>query len=502
MTPSSIPALETIEHVHFLGIGGVGVSGIARIFLARGITVTGTDAKDLPVMEALRNDGATIFVGYAAENIQRAVKATGKPIDVIVASSVAGPDNPERQAAETMNIPVFHRSQALAAAMQDKSVLTVAGTHGKTTTSSMAAVVFEHAGYQPSFAVGAAIANLGTNAEHGTGEWFIAEADESDGTLLNYSPNISIVTNIEADHLDYYGSEAAVHQIFSDYAQQIQPNGALIVCADDAGSAALGQRYKDSPQNQRDNVTVYTYGLAAGMSPEQLLNTHERSLDLAITDIQPDTRGSGQQVTYRFPDGSYQTVSLATPGAHNALNAAGVLLAAVVAGLPTEDAARGLESFTGSARRFEFHGNVADIRVYDDYAHHPTEVQAAITAAKSMAAGNKVHVIFQPHLYSRTRDFAAEFSSVLSQASTLRVLEIFPAREAPIAGVTAELITSALDPALRARYPHASAIASADQAVNSVVQGATPGDIILTLGAGDVNQLVDKILSGLQAHHE
>src|SRR5699024_9170264 len=229
MTTPVIPALTDIKHAHFLGIGGVGVSGIARIFAARGITVTGTDAKDLPVMQQLRDQGATLYVGYAADNIAQAQADTGQPIDVIVASTVAGPDNPERQAAEAAGIPVYHRSQGLAAAMQGKKVLTIAGTHGKTTTSSMAAVMFAAAGYDPSYAVGAAIANLGTNADHGAGQWFIAEADESDGSLLNYRPDISIVTNIEADHLDYYGTEAAVHQVFTDFANLIHPDGALIV---------------------------------------------------------------------------------------------------------------------------------------------------------------------------------------------------------------------------------------------------------------------------------
>lgn len=495
MTDQTAPALQDLSHVHFLGIGGVGVSGIARIMAARGITVTGSDAKDLPVMAALRERGATLYVGYAAENIDRAVQDTGQAIDVIIASTVAGPENPERAAAEAAGIPVYHRSIGLAAAMQGKKVLTVAGTHGKTTTSSMAAVTFAHAGCDPSFAVGANIANLGSNAEHGTGEWFIAEADESDGSLLNYTPDISIITNIEADHLDYYGTEAAVHQVFNDFAAQIRPGGALIVCADDSGAAALGQRFKDASE---PGPSVYTYGLVTSMNPsEYSTTTHDQQLDLAIIDIQPDETQTGQHVTYRFADGTYQQVHLATPGTHNALNAASVLLAAVVAGIPAQHAAAGLSAFTGSARRFEHHGTVNDIRVYDDYAHHPTEVDAAISAANSMAAGNKVHVIFQPHLYSRTRDFASEFAVALSQAASLRVLDIYQAREKPIEGVTAQLITSQLTGELTARYPHAKQIATPKQAVQSVIQAATPGDIVLTLGAGDVNHLIKHVLTGL-----
>lgn len=497
MTHTDVPNLQNITHAHFLGIGGVGVSGIARIMAARGITVTGTDAKDLPVLDQLRQRGAHVYIGYTTENISRAQQDTGKAIDLVIASTVAGPDNPERQAAEAAGIPIYHRSQGLAATMDGKKVFTVAGTHGKTTTSSMAAVTFAHAGYEPSFAVGAGIGNLGTNADHGAGEWFIAEADESDGSLLNYRPDISIITNIEADHLDYYGTEAAVHQVFTDFADNINADGALIICADDAGAAALGQRHRDAATRETPRARVYTYGLATSMNPVDSTHTHAQNLDLAVTDIQPDPSGTGQQVTYQFADGNHQVVSLATPGTHNALNAAGVLLAAVVAGIPAEAAAAGLAAFTGSARRFEYHGTINEIRVYDDYAHHPTEVNAAITAANSMAAGNKVHAIFQPHLYSRTQDFAAGFAEALSKASTCRILDIYRARETPIDGVSAELITSQLSDELTARYPHATQVATAEQAVMSVVQAATPGDIILTLGAGDVNQLVDKILTGL-----
>lgn len=498
MTNTAIPSLSDIRHAHFLGVGGVGVSGIARIFAARGITVTGTDAKELPVMEDLRQHGATIYTGYEAENIDRAQTAADSTIDIVVASTVAGPDNPERQAAEAAGIPIYHRSQGLAAAMDGKKVLTVAGTHGKTTTSSMAAVTFAHAGAQPSYAVGAAIANLGTNADHGPGAWFIAEADESDGSLLNYHPDISIVTNVEADHLDYYGTEAALHQVFTDFATQIQPDGALVICADDPGAAALAQRHRDAETTHTPRAQVYTYGLAASMNPQESTTTHDRALDLSIIDIQPNVTGTGQQVTYQFRDGSYQTVALSTPGTHNALNAAGVLLASVLAGIPAAAAAEGLAAFTGSARRFEHHGTVNEVRVFDDYAHHPTEVQAAVTAANTMAVGGKVHVIFQPHLYSRTQNFAAEFASALSLASTVRVLDIYGARETPIDGVTAELITSQLAKELTSRYPQATQIATGEGAVASVVQAATPGDIVLTLGAGDVNQLVEEVLTGLE----
>ncbi|MGO1182175.1 MAG: UDP-N-acetylmuramate--L-alanine ligase [Micrococcaceae bacterium] len=468
--------LGDLHHVHLLGIGGVGVSGIARIMAAQGVTVSGTDAKDLPILAQLSELGVTTAVGYDAANLDRAEAATGTTIDAVIASSIAGPGNPEHDAAVQRGIPVVHRSQGLAHTMAGHRVLAVAGTHGKTTTSSMAAMAFTHAEADPTFAVGAAVAGLGVNAAAGAGDWFIAEADESDGTLLNYRPEISIITNVEPDHLDHYGSAEAVHQVFRDFSALT--TGTVILCADDAGAAALAAQLRDPDD---DTVTTAARVLTYGES---------ESADLRLLATQ--LRDAGQELTLHYREQTY-TLVLRVPGVHNGLNAMAVLLAGLTAGLETEALIAGLERFQGTARRFETHGTVNDIRVIDDYAHHPTEVRAAIRAAKTVAAGARVHVIFQPHLFSRTRDFADGFAAALSEADTARVLEIYPARETPIPGVTADIISAQLP----ATYPLGREVATPDAAVASVRTVAAAGDIILTMGAGDVNQLAPRLLESL-----
>ena len=478
MAEGSISAsdLGELRHVHLLGIGGVGVSGIARIMAAQGLTVSGTDAKDLPILAELSALGVTTAVGYDAKNLARAEAATNTTIDAVIASSIAGAGNPEYDAAVNRGIPVFHRSQGLAHTMSGHRVLAVAGTHGKTTTSSMAAMAFTHADADPTFAVGAAVAGLGVNAASGSGDWFIAEADESDGTLLNYRPEISIITNVEPDHLDHYGSPEAVHQVFRDFAALT--TGTVILCADDDGAAELAAQLRDTDTTAvQTGAQVLTYGQSDGA-------------DLQLITLQP--RVAGQELTVRYREQSY-TVVLQVPGLHNALNALAVLLAALAAGLDAAAIIAGLERFRGTARRFEAHGEVNGIRVIDDYAHHPTEVRAAIRAAQSVAAGARVHVIFQPHLFSRTRDFADGFAEALSEADTARVLEIYPARETPLAGITSRIISEKLPES----YPLGRDVATPDAAIASVRTVAAPGDIILTMGAGDVNQLAPRIVDAL-----
>lgn len=480
------PALTALGRVHFLGLGGVGVSGVARIMQQQGVPVSGTDAKDLPVMRELESAGATVFVGYDAANLDRVADAArGTGIDTVVASSIAGPGNPEYDAAVERGIPVLHRSQGLAAAMAGHRVLAVAGTHGKTTTSSMAAMAFTHTGADPTFAVGAAVAGLGTNARAGAGEWFIAEADESDGTLLNYRPQVAIVTNVEADHLDFYGTADAVVQVFRDFAMLLPPEGVLVACADDPGARALAEWVRAEAAAGRPAPRVATYGSDA-----------RRGDDLVLEDSVPGTAagGTGQTVSYRWAGGRTTAVRLAVPGRHNALNAGAVLLAAHHAGLGAQETARGLEAFRGTARRFEFRGEHGGVRVFDDYAHHPTEVAAAIAAARSVAGEHRVHVLFQPHLFSRTRDFAEGFAAALSAADGVRVLPVYPAREEPLEGVDSSLITRRLTAGL----PGADVVApDAQTAVAGLVSAARDGDVILTMGAGDVTAQGEHILAAL-----
>ncbi|NUT71829.1 UDP-N-acetylmuramate--L-alanine ligase [Pseudarthrobacter sp. C4D7] len=458
MSAHTIPSLESLGKVHFIGIGGVGMSAVARIMVARGVPVSGSDAKDLPVMADLAAAGARIAVGYAAGNLGDA--------QTVVAGSAIRDDNPELAAARQAGLPVLHRSQALAATMGGDTVVTVAGTHGKSTTTSMVTVLLQAAGLDPSFAVGANIPALGVNAAHGTSGIFVAEADESDGSFLNYRPRIAVVTNVEPDHLDYYGTAEAVYESFDRFTALLPADGLLVACADDAGALALAERTRS-----RGNTRVVLYGTSA-------------AADVRLHDDGPGhvavSAGSA-----RF------SLSLQVPGRHNALNAAAAFAVALELGVDPEAAAAGLAHFAGASRRFELKGSVRGVRVYDDYAHHPTEVRAALTAARSVAGGHKVHVLFQPHLFSRTREFAAEFAGALNLADTALVLDIYPAREDPIPGVTSQLIADHLTGSGRLVNP--------DDAAETLAKAAADGDVVLTVGAGDVTAFGPRIVEALRA---
>lgn len=452
---NNIAPIESLGRVHFIGIGGVGMSAVARIMVSRGVPVSGTDVKDLPVMRDLSSAGARIAVGYDAGNLGDA--------QTVVAGSAIRADNPELVAARAAGLPVLHRSEALAATMAGHRVVTVAGTHGKSTTTSMVAVLLKEAGLDPSFAIGANVPALGVNAAHGGSDIFVAEADESDGSFLNYRPLIAVVTNVEADHLDHYGTPEAVFASFDAFAALLPANGVLLACADDAGARALAERTASS-----GTTRVLTYGTAAD------------------ADVQLHDGGPGA-VSVAF-GGDVHRLELQVPGRHNALNAAAAFAVAVELGVEPGAAAAALGHFTGASRRFELKGQGRGVRVYDDYAHHPTEVRAALSAARSVAAGNKVHVLFQPHLFSRTREFAQEFADALDLADTALVLDIYPAREDPIPGVTSTLITDHL---VNGR------LVSADEAVDAVVAVASEGDVVLTVGAGDVTAYGPVIVAAL-----
>lgn len=450
--------LESLGRVHFIGIGGVGMSAVARIMVARGVPVTGSDAKDLPVMADLAAAGAGIHVGYAAGNLGSA--------QAVVAGSAIRADNPELKAAHEAGLPVLHRSEALAAAMAGDRVVAVAGTHGKSTTTSMITVLLQGAGLDPTFAIGANVPALGVNAASGTSDIFVAEADESDGSFLNYRPHIAVVTNVEPDHLDYYGTAEAVYESFDRFTELLPADGVLVACADDAGARALAER-----TSARGNTRVVTYGTAA----DSELRLHD---------------GGPGDVWVSTPAGRF-ALELQVPGRHNALNAAAAFAVALELGVAPDVASGALAHFSGASRRFEFKGEGRGVRVYDDYAHHPTEVRAALAAARSVAGNHKVHVLFQPHLFSRTREFAAEFAEALNAADTALVLAIYPAREDPIPGVSSELITDRLSATGR--------LVAAEDAVRAIVGDAAPGDIVLTAGAGDVTAYGPLIVEALLA---
>ena len=450
-------SLQSLGKVHFIGIGGVGMSAVARIMAARGVPVSGSDAKDLPVMADLAAAGARIAVGYRAANLQDA--------QTVVAGSAIRADNPELAAARQAGLPVLHRSEALAATMGDDVVVTVAGTHGKSTTTSMVTVLLQGAGLDPSFAIGANVPALGVNAAHGSSRIFVAEADESDGSFLNYRPRIAVVTNVEPDHLDHYGTAEAVYESFDRFTALLPADGVLVACADDAGARALAERTRE-----RGNTRVVLYGTTA-------------DADLVLHDDGPG------QVAVSSASGRYG-LSLQVPGRHNALNAAAAFAVAVELGVRPEAAASALADFSGAARRFELKGEARGVRVFDDYAHHPTEVRAALTAARSVAGGNRVHVLFQPHLFSRTREFSRDFAEALNLADTALVLEIYPAREDPIPGVTSQLIADHLGPGGR--------LVSGAEAVAALAEAASEGDIVLTVGAGDVTAYGPLIVEALR----
>jgi UDP-N-acetylmuramate--alanine ligase len=457
MNHATVPSLESLGRVHFVGIGGVGMSAVARIMVARGVPVSGSDAKDLPVMADLATAGARIAVGYASANLGDA--------QTVVAGSAIRPDNPEIVAAREAGLPVLHRSEALAATMGGDTVVTVAGTHGKSTTTSMVTVLLQGAGLDPSFAIGANVPALGVNAAHGSSGIFVAEADESDGSFLNYRPRIAVVTNVEPDHLDHYGTAEAVYESFDRFTALLPADGVLVACADDAGALALAERTRT-----RGNTRVVLYGTSEGA-------------DLVLHD------GGPGDVAVSTASGRF-ALALQVPGRHNALNAAAAFAVALELGVDPAAAAAALAHFSGASRRFELKGEARGIRVFDDYAHHPTEVRAALAAARSVAGTHKVHVLFQPHLFSRTREFAQEFAEALNLADTALVLDIYPAREDPIPGVTSQLIADHLD--------HGGRLVAARDAVAALTAAAEPGDIVLTAGAGDVTAYGPQIVEALR----
>lgn len=457
MTLPKIQSQESLGRVHFIGIGGVGMSAVARIMVARGFPVSGSDAKHLPVMAELAAAGTRIAVGYAADNLGDA--------QTVVAGSAIRADNPELVAARAAGLPVLHRSEALAATMAEDLVITVAGTHGKSTTTSMLTVLLQGAGMDPSFAIGANVPALGVNAAHGSSKVFVAEADESDGSFLNYRPRIAVVTNVEPDHLDHYGTAEALYESFDRFTALLPSDGVLVACADDAGARALAERTLE-----RGNTRVVLYGTS-------------EDAQLKLSDGGPGAVWLSTAVG-RF------ALDLQVPGRHNALNAAAAFAAALELGIEPGVAAGALANFSGASRRFELKGVGRGVRVYDDYAHHPTEVRAALSAARSIAGPHKVHVLFQPHLFSRTREFAREFAEALNAADTALVLDIYPAREDPIPGVSNRLIEEHLGPGGRL-------IEGGEPAIAAVIAAARAGDVVLTAGAGDVTAYGPLILEAL-----
>lgn len=464
-TAEIVPATE-LGAVHFIGIGGSGMSGIARIMVMNGSTVSGSDAKESAVVDVLRALGARVEIGHAADNLGEA--------DTLVISSAIRKDNPELVEAERRGLRILHRSGALAALMADKRAVAVAGTHGKTTTTSMTTVALQACGLDPSFVIGGVLSTTGTNAHSGTGDVFVAEADESDGSFLLYDPAIGILTNVEAEHLDYYGTPEKVQEAFVEFCAGIGARGgAVIACADDPGSRGV------AAQARQQGTSVIFYGTSEASD----IRLRELRSGL-ISEFVLDVPGREEPLA----------VSLRQPGTHNALNATAAIAVAHSLGADVDKAASGLGNYGGTRRRFEERGIAAGVRVIDDYAHHPTELRAVLSAARGVVTDEgRVWAIFQPHLYSRTMEFRAEFGEALGLADEVVVLDVFPAREDPVPGVTGALIAD--------RVPHENVtfFESFSEAVPFVASRVRPGDLVLTLGAGDVTILGPELLTALEA---
>ena len=459
--PDELLPADALGHVHFVGIGGAGLSGIARIMLARGMTVSGSDAKESRAVEALRALGATCYVGHAADHVTGA--------DTLVVSTAVREDNPEVVEAQRLGLRMLPRSAALEAVMQGHQVVAVAGTHGKTTTTSLLTVALQHCGADPSFAIGGDLNESGSNAHDGSGRIFVAEADESDGAFLVYSPYGALVTNVEADHLDNYGTEEAYRAAFTTFLGRIDPAGFLVACVDDPGAADLAEQAR-----------------ARGLST--LGVGESEAADLRAVGLR--FAGSTSQFTVVDRGRPLGEVSLQIPGRHYVLDALAALACGLRLGFPFADLARGLSAFSGTRRRMELKGQVGGVRVYDSYAHHPNEIVGDLQAARSLAGEGRVVVAFQPHMVSRTRIFGHDMGVALGAADDVVVMDIYVAREDPEPGVTGALVADAvpLDP------DHVVFERSWSAVAGHLVERARPGDVVLTLGAGDVTLLGPEVL--------
>jgi UDP-N-acetylmuramate--alanine ligase len=447
-----VPSLEGIERIHLIGIGGAGMRGIARILLARGVAVTGSDLKSFPGEEELRRSGATIFSGHDAGQLGDA--------DVVVVSSAVPPSNPELAAARTRSVPVLARAQVLAALSSGMRTFGIAGTHGKTTTTSMLAVVLERAALDPTFVIGGDLNESGSGARAGGGAFFVAETDESDGSFLLLHPEVGIVTNVEEDHLDFYRDGEEIRSAFAQFAGQCER---LIVCGDDPGV-----REVLASTGREDAIT---YGVDEGNAAT----------------LGPD----GDGAVLHLPDGEAVRLDLQVPGLHNLRNAAAVVLAATLAGVDAAAASASLRAFSGVRRRFELRGEAGGATFVDDYAHHPTEIAATLRAASGRSA-ERVLAVFQPHRYTRTRALWRALGESLGEADLVVVTDVYDAGEQPIPGISGKLLIDALAearPSMRMAY-----LPRRGDVLRFLEREVRPGDLVLTLGAGDITMVSEEIL--------
>jgi UDP-N-acetylmuramate--alanine ligase len=469
--PGVIPAAVELGRVHVVGIGGAGLSAIARIMRQQGVPVTGSDDHDTPFLPAVRELGIPVHASYAAAHVGDA--------DTLVVTTAAHDDNPEVLEGRARGLRILPRSAGLKATMAGHEVVAVAGTHGKTTATSMLTMALRAAGADPTYAIGGVLAATGRNADAGSGSLFVAEADESDGAFLVYGPRAALVTNVDADHLDVWGTEAAYHAAFADFVGTIDHDGVLVVCADDPGAAALADVARAR------GLDVVTVGTGDGTGDGTGGGTHWR-----ITDLR--SAGAASSFVLRSHVGAVP-VRLGVPGRHYVLDAAGALALAMRLVDEPERLAQGLGEFTGTGRRMERKGEAGGVAVYDSYAHHPAEIAGDLEAARAVAGGGRVVVAFQPHLVSRTRLLGTAMGRALGAADEVVVLDVYAAREEPDPDVTGRLVADAVPlPAERVHYvPHLEEVAA------ELVRLARPGDLVLTLGAGSVTSVGPDVVAQL-----
>jgi len=463
--PDEILPADELGRVHFVGIGGAALSGIARIMARQGVTVTGSDDHDTPFLPSLREIGVPCHLSYDASHVGDA--------DTIVVTTAAREDNPEVLEARTRGLRILPRSAGLKSVMAGRRVLAVAGTHGKTTTTSLLTMAVRACGADPTYAIGGVLAATGRNADAGHGDLFVAEADESDGAFLVYHPYAALVTNVDADHLDVWGSEEAYRAAFTEFVGTVDPEGFLVLCTDDPGAAALV-----GPARQR-GLQVVTVGQEAGCEI--------RATDLLF---------EGSRSTFEVSDGGVALgrVMLQVPGRHYVLDALAALALGLRLDLPFDGLRAGLEAFTGTGRRMERKGEVGGVRVYDSYAHHPVEIAGDLQAARALAGDGRLVVCYQPHLVSRTRIFGAAMGAALGAADEVVVLDVYVAREDPDPEVTGRLVADAVPLA----PDHVHFVADLADAPAELLRLARPGDLVLTLGAGSVTDVGPLLLSLLE----
>jgi UDP-N-acetylmuramate--alanine ligase len=466
--------LQDLGNVHIVGIGGAGMSGLARVLMARGVVVSGSDAKESRRLAAVRALGARVRVGH---DVDIMLDQQGRcVVDTVVHSTAVGPSNVELVYAREHGLRVLSRAELLAAITDGARLVSVAGTHGKTTTTSMTVVAMQHCHVDPSFAIGSELNESGSNAHQGSGDIFVVEADESDGTFLVLDTHVGIVTNVEPDHLNYWKTVDAMERAFLVFADQIAERGGfLVACADDPGSAVVAAHGKAR------GADVRTYGFGDADYRIVLREHGERGWTF-------DIMGGGSVLAH---------ISLQVPGKHNVLNATAAFVACVGLGLDPTAVAEGLSSFSGTSRRFDYKGSAGGVAVYDDYAHHPTEIAATLRAAREVVGEGRIIVAFQAHHFYRTAMFSREFGEALGLADEVVVLEVFAPGEEPIAGANGRTMAGnvPLPPEQVLFEPSWSAVPA------DLVARAKPGDIIMTLGAGEIGLLAPEILERLSEAH-